>query len=283
MSAGLMVAWLAGLALIAWLVIAPLLARRRRTALARQGLGREQHRILREQLPCYARLPPPLRTRLDQLTAAFLGEKEFVGCQGLTITPAMKLLISAQACLLVLARDEHAYDALRSVLVYPAAFVVREEWQDDNGVVTEEERVLAGQAWDVSRILLSWEDFRNAHAGPAPYNIVVHEFAHYLDHDAGGTPGAARNTTAADQQRWEQVLQKEFDLLCAAVEHGRETFLDPYAAEDLAEFFAVSSEAFFDAPQRLLQHHPALYRELAGWYQLDPAHWRATDWRARAK
>jgi MtfA peptidase len=51
----------------------------------------------------------------------------------------MKLTIAAQACLLVLGRDEHVYDELRSVLVYPSQFVVPQSWHDEDGVVTEEE------------------------------------------------------------------------------------------------------------------------------------------------
>ena len=49
--------------------------------------------------------------------------------------------------------------------------------------------------------------------------------------------------------------------------------LDAYGATDPAEFFAVASEAFFERPARLAAEHPALYRELAAFYRIDPRSW----------
>jgi Mlc titration factor MtfA (ptsG expression regulator) len=50
-----------------------------------------------------------------------------------------------------------------------------------------------------------------------------------------------------------------------------ETAIDPYAAENPAEFFAVLSEVFFEAPKVLLQQYPEVYRQLADFYRQDPA------------
>jgi len=185
----------------------------------------------------------------------------------------MRLTIAAQACLLVVGRDEHVYDDLRSILVYPSQFVVAGQWHDDDGVVTEEARILSGQAWDVSRIILSWEDVQTRGQGDDAYNVVIHEFAHYLDHEAGGMVGTPAVDRSGEQRQWAEVFQHEFAALRAAVDAGAETFLDPYASEDEAEFFAVASEAFFEAADRLRQRHPALYAQLAAFYRLDPAAW----------
>ncbi|MBM5811451.1 MAG: zinc-dependent peptidase [Gammaproteobacteria bacterium] len=262
----------AGLLLIAVLVGQPLLVVRRRARLAGAAPGRRDRALLRRHLPQYRRLPAPLRRRLEQRIAVFLGEKEFVGCRGLTVTPSMRLLITAQACLLGLGRDQHGYDRLRAVLIYPAQFVVPERWEDEDGVVTEEERVLAGQAWDVSRILLSWADVRQA-GGAEPYNVVIHEFAHYLDHEAGGDDGVPWLPSAAAREQWRTLLERELADLRAVIARGAEPWLDPYAAEDAGEFFAVASEAFFEQPRELAARHPQLYRGLAAGYGLDPAAW----------
>lgn len=263
----------AGLLVIAVIVGQPLVAARRRARLAARALGAGERALLRRRLPMYRRLPAPLCRRLDGLTAVFLGEKTFVGCRGLEVTPDMRLLIAAQACLLVLGRNGHCYDRLRSVLVYPSQFVAPESWQDEHGVVTEEESVLAGQAWDVSRILLSWEDVAHPGRRGEPYNVVTHEFAHYLDHEADGTDGAPAFATAAERHQWRQLLQQELSALREALERGEEPYLDPYAAEDPAEFFAVVSEVFFAEPRELARRHPALYRGLVTCYRLDPAAW----------
>ena len=47
--------------------------------------------------------------------------------------------------------------------------------------------------------------------------------------------------------------------------------MDPYAAEAPEEFFAVASESFFVAPQRLKKEHPGLYGVFSRFYRQDPA------------
>jgi hypothetical protein len=273
MSPAIGIAFAGGAIMIAWIIARPIIAARRRKALRCLSLDDEQRELLRRNWPGYRRLPAAAAVRLDELTAVFLGEKEFVGCRGLVVTPLMRLVIAAQACLLVLAHGRLFYDRLRSVLVYPSQFVVPEQWQDEDGVVTDEERVLVGQAWDVSRILLSWEDVQESGREGEAYNVVIHEFAHYLDHETGGADGASWLGGFAERRRWSEVLQEEFESLRATVNGDAETFLDPYGAEDIAEFFAVASEAFFEEPRDLARERPALYRVLCDYYRVDPATW----------
>jgi Mlc titration factor MtfA (ptsG expression regulator) len=61
--------------------------------------------------------------------------------------------------------------------------------------------------------------------------------------------------------------------LLDAVDRGEHTFLDPYAAEDEAEFFAVATEDFFERAAELRAEHPRLYSLLQEFYALDPASW----------
>jgi Mlc titration factor MtfA (ptsG expression regulator) len=260
----------AGLAVLAWIIGAPLVAARRRRALAARPLDEAQRRAIEAYLPSPRALPRQLRARLERLVSVFVGEKEFVGCGGLAVTAEMKIAIAVQACLLVLGRDTHVYDRLRSVLVYPSQFVVAGDWSDEHGIVTSESRVLAGEAWDVSRIVLSWEDVQSRGEAGEPYNVVIHEFAHYLDHESGGLPWMAN---ADERKRWHRLLDQELRAQRAQADAGARTLLDPYAAEDRGEFFAVASEAFFEEPAELARRMPALYRALADVYRLDPAAW----------
>jgi Mlc titration factor MtfA (ptsG expression regulator) len=68
-------------------------------------------------------------------------------------------------------------------------------------------------------------------------------------------------------------MKVEFSRLRAAAARGEPTLFVPYGAESEAEFFAVSTEVFFEQPQRLRAEHPRLYEELKGYYRLDPASW----------
>lgn len=258
------------MAVLAWIVLPPMLAARRRRRLAQRSLSAADRAKLAECWPEYSRVPAGLRSRLDAMAAIFVGEKEFVGCGGLAVTPPMRLAIAAQACLLALGHDRTPYGSLRSVLVYPSQFVVPGEWQDEHGVVTEGSRVLAGESWDVSRVILSWEDVDSRGAPGEAFNVVFHEFAHYLDHEWGGAPWLEAGDA---RRRWVQLLDGELERLRARAEAGERSVLDPYAAEDRGEFFAVASEAFFEEPDRFARELPALYEALREVYRLDPAAW----------
>ena len=270
MTPGIAIALAGGLAVLAWIVARGFLAARHRRALFENSLDAGARDALARWLPQAERMPAALRDRLERLTAVFVGEKAFVGCGGFQVTRETKVAIAAQACLLVVGRNTHVYDRLHSVLVYPSQFVVPGEWHDEDGVVTEEPRVLAGESWDVSRVILSWEDVDSRGDPGEAYNVVIHEFAHYLDHESGGAPWIAG--TGA-RRRWLRLLDEELERLRAQADAGARSFLDAYAAEDRGEFFAVASEAFFEEPAAFARELPALYRALAGVYRLDPSAW----------
>lgn len=253
---------------LAWLVGAPVWRARRRAAVMAVPLPGQATSAVDRNVPAVRSLPPGLRARLESLMAAFLAEKEFVGCNGLVVTDEMRATIAAMACLLVLGRRGH-YDQLHSVLVYPAAFWVEDEVEDEAGVVGKRRRVLSGEAWESSRIILSWEDVLESARFPGEgYNVALHEFAHYLEAEGLGLGSGNRSVAA-----WAADLTAEFDSLLDAVDRGEFTFLDPYAAEDEAEFFAVATEDFFERPAELHAAHPRLYALLQEFYALDPAAW----------
>jgi hypothetical protein len=267
---------LTAIAVLAWLIGAPLLRDRRRRAAMRRPLPPGLRAHIERNLPLRARLPAALAARHDALVGAFLDEKEFIGCDGLEVTDEIRATIAAHACLLVLGRRGH-YDQLHSVLVYPTGFWVEDEVEDDAGVVERRRRDLSGEAWEASRIILSWEDVLEATHRPGEgYNVAVHEFAHYLEVEGlglaappAGNPGARPRPLEA----WSADLSGEFDAMQAAVDRGEDTFLDPYAAEDETEFFAVATEEYFDRPAELREAHPRLYALLAEFYGIDPAAW----------
>jgi len=255
---------------LAWLLAAPWWRARRRVARMAEPLPDTARAAIDRNVPSVRRLPPELRARLESVMGGFLAEKEFVGCNGLIVTDEIRSTIAALACLLVLGRRGH-YDELHSILVYPAAFWVEDEVEDEAGVVAKRRRVLSGEAWESSRIILSWEDVLEAARFPGEgYNVALHEFAHYLDAEGLGLASGDRPVAT-----WADELEGEFERLLDAVDRGEFTFLDPYAAEDQTEFFAVATEDFFERPVELHAAHPRLYGLLREFYGVDPAGWPA--------
>jgi Mlc titration factor MtfA (ptsG expression regulator) len=253
------------------------LRRRIRRRHARQGLpGLPPAAIadIRRLLPLYGRMPVPLRAQASAVAREFLRHVRVEGCGGIVVTDAMRHVIAFQAGLLVANRGFAPYRVLRSVLLYPDEFVVQQRHEDEAGVVTEGSEALSGQTEDTDRILLSWADIERGFAAEEAYNVVLHEFAHLLDHVVGGElsrrPGRAISS-------WHDVMEVEYDALCDALDAGEETLIDPYGAEDPAEFFAVCTEVFFERSGPMRSRHPDLYLALVAFYGIDPAAWEATQ------
>jgi len=105
------------------------------------------------------------------------------------------------------------------------------------------------------------------------HNLVLHEFAHQLDFEDGSTDGTPVLESGAQARSWAQVFGEELEALRRAADAGEVTLLDPYGAQDPAEFFAVATETFFERATELRQRHPRLYEELRRFYLQDPAGW----------
>ena len=252
--------------------------RRARRQRLEQPFSIEEEAILSRDFPRYHSLPDSFRSRFAGYTRVIMEEKNFEACGGLVeVTPEMKLLISAQAALLILNLPRHDFfPQLKSILVYPGAFRDRGNRRFDLDEANDRS-ILYGESLESGSVILSWDNVvfgaRNEDDG---MNVVIHEFAHQLDQGNGLADGVPNLHTPSDYPRWSEVFRRHYDDFVAQVESGRgdKTFLDPYGATDPAEFFAVLSETFFELPEELNKEHPELYEELARYYRLDPASWR---------
>ncbi|HEY5800682.1 MAG TPA: M90 family metallopeptidase, partial [Burkholderiaceae bacterium] len=245
-----------------------------RNAARRQPFPPAWRDILKRRFPYFRTLPADLQLQLKKHIQVFLAEKKFIGCAGVVITDEMRVLIAAQACLLVLRREGDLYPALERVLVYPGAFAVERDSTDDIGLVSKERRELAGESWGDGQVILSWQDtLRGAADSGDGYNVVIHEFAHQLDQEKGYANGAPALGPGGRQATWAQVFSDEFERLQRQALIDEDALFDHYGATDPAEFFAVASEVFFERPRELAELHPALYRQLSGFYGLDPLTW----------
>jgi Mlc titration factor MtfA (ptsG expression regulator) len=241
-------------------------------------------------LPFLLRLDEGERRQLRALARQFLAEKEMAAAGDLQLTAAMQVSIAAQACLPVLRLGLGSYRGWTSIVVYPDEFLVPREITDEAGVVHEYVEPIVGEAWDGGPLLLSWADARS---GQPDTNVVIHEFTHKLDMangDADGIPPFDRRLhPALSARRWRQALEDAYERLNAELDlieaeipadidpespqadrYFARLPLDAYAATDPGEFFAVSSEAFFVAPQRLRDAFPDWYGLLAEFFLQDP-------------
>jgi hypothetical protein len=102
-------------------------------------------------------------------------------------------------------------------------------------------------------------------------NVVLHELAHLFDFDNESADGVPSFIAAGSEKSWQALVRDEM----RRVRKGR-SVLRPYAAEAPSEFFAVAVETFFEQPERLAQHHEALFQALVAFFHLDPRTGRRT-------
>lgn len=247
------------------------LKRRRRRRILSKPFPESHREILEGQFPLYQKLPADAQASLKDLVMIFLAEKQFEGCRGFEVSEEIRVLIAAQACLLLIGNPDREYTKLKSILVYPRAYAAESEQISEGGIVTVSNHQVLGQSWEQGLVSLSWESTRrgaaNMHDGR---NVVIHEFAHQLDQEDGIANGLPVLRSRCRYAAWKTVLGEEYERLQDRVEKGRKTIMDAYGATHPAEFFAVASECFFEKPKQLKQHRPELYRELQIFYGQDP-------------
>ncbi|MFM7505648.1 MAG: zinc-dependent peptidase [Rubrivivax sp.] len=266
---------LAAASVLGWLAGPGLLARWRRARVRRQPFPPAWRRVLRERMPAFARLPADVQWRLKKHAQVLLAEVPFIGCGGQVVDDEVRVLVAVQASLLLLGRGDGGFAGLSQVLVYPGAFVVGRTRAQGDGTQREERQVLAGESWQQGQVVLSWQDVLDGAARPDDgRNVVIHEFAHRLDQAHGAANGAPWLPGAARRRQWAAVFTAEFEALQRRVARGEDGLIDAYGATDAAEFFAVTSELFFERPAELAAAHPALHGQLRGFYGVDPRHWQ---------
>ena len=210
------------------------------------------------------------RQRLRDLALLLLHEKSLEPATGFELDDAMRVRIAALACRPVLELGLDAYSGFLSVIVHPGEFVVRgREYEDEAGVVHVGDDVLSGEAWEQGPVVLGWDEVLASGRGDG-FDVVAHEFAHKLDLLDGAVNGVPPLHRGMSSDAWIETFQQAYDELGASLERGEDTWLDPYAAEDPGEFFAVCSEMFFDVPAEFHAYHPAIYAQLAAFYRQDP-------------
>ncbi len=213
------------------------------------------------------------RARLASLTLKLLADFHWEPANGFDLTEDIEVTIAAGAALLLLGLPDDSFAKVRTVLVHPTTVVLTGEHSQVAGIVSDGPMQILGQADPHGPVLIVWDEVLGEARHPGSgHNVVAHEFAHrldMLDGDADGNPPMADARLA---ERWAQVSAEVYEVV-AEGRGGR--VLRSYAGVNPAEFFAVATEAFIDAPVALRAEHPELYSVLCEYFGQDPAaRWR---------
>lgn len=201
--------------------------------------------------------------------AAFLTSRRWEAARGFRLDDRIRVVVSAQAALLVLGLGLDALADVDTIVVHPTTMRFdRAEEGPAPGTETYGPVHLIGEANERGPLVLAWDAASSAARHPRRgQDVVLHELAHKLDMADGvvdGTPPIDERELA---ERWVEVCTDTFELL---VDEG-DDLIDDYAATDAGEFFAVVTELFFTLPRELRDDHPELYGVFRAYYGQDPA------------
>lgn len=224
------------------------------------SLQRRWEKLIVRAAPVYLRLDEPRRERFVQYLDTFLARTTFLGKQRMRVTDAVRVTVGASAVRLVLELGIDRLESVRRVHVYPHSVPL------DGGMAGGR---VSGRPGDLT-IELGWEQVLKGLEYPRDgYDVLVHEFAHVLDHDGGTYDGTPRLRATQEYDVWASVLHRNF-LDHWFREEAQSAVLRRHGALSQAEFFAVATEAFFEMPELLEKHLPDLHFKLRRFYGYDP-------------
>ncbi|MFN2523670.1 MAG: zinc-dependent peptidase [Mycobacteriales bacterium] len=236
----------------------------------RRGLPDDGREIVERHLAVWQLLDDDERERLLVITDQLLSRKRWEAAQGFTLEDTVRVVIAAQAALLVLNLDADHYRLVSAVVVHPSTLTVTGERAGlFHGSVSDEPLPVLGLAQSGrGPVVVAWDQALAGASGTVPgHNVVLHEFAHKLDMLDGtidGTPLLPRDV----RDDWVRICTEVYDDLISG--HPRPP-MRWYGATNPGEFFAVATEVFYEQSRELRDAEPDLYGVLARFYRQDPA------------
>lgn len=234
---------------------------RERQGMLKREFPQEWRDILLRDVAFYRALPADEQRRFEVELMIFLHEVRITGVNT-EIDDRTMLLAAASAEIPVFSFPEWEYPNLGEILIYPRAFnrAFQTEGEGRNiwGMVGN------GPLQDIM-ILVQPALIAGFENNKDKINVGIHEFAHLLDGADGSIDGIPRAFLENRYiEPWLEVMRYEIQR----IEAGKSK-MNPYGASNPMEFFAVSTEYFFEHPESLKKNKPELYALLQKVFQQD--------------
>jgi Mlc titration factor MtfA (ptsG expression regulator) len=181
----------------------------------RRGLPEDGAAIVARHLAVWQLLDRDERSRLLEITDHLLSRKRWEAARGFTLDDTVRVVIAAQAAVLVLALDERHYRTVSGIVVHPSTVQTSGERPGPfAGSMTNDPLPVLGLAQGGhGPVVLAWDQALAGAAGvTVGHNVVLHEFAHKLDMLDGtvdGTPVLPRGLL----DDWVRVCTDVYDHL----------------------------------------------------------------------
>ena len=239
-------------------------------SLRRHGLPPDGQELVAQHLAVWPTLDAGEQQRLLAVADELLSRKRWEAARGFALDDTVRVVIAAQAALLVLGLSTDHYRLVSGIVVHPTTVeTTGVRPGPSTGTVTADPLSVLGLAQSGrGPVVLAWDEaLAGAHRAQPGYDVVLHEFAHKLDMLDGtidGTPLLPRDLRAD----WVRVCTGVYEDLVAGRPRPPMRW---YGATNPGEFFAVATEVFFGLPHELATLEPELYDVLRRFYRQDPA------------
>ncbi len=235
---------------------------RRRHAILREPFPSDWEAVLQRDVVFFRVLDPTAQRRFRRQVQVFLGEKRITGI-GVQVDTTTRVLAAASAIIPIFGFPDWEWNQIDEVLVYPTRFDDEFEFGDEQG---HDILGMVGTGSLNRLMILSKPDLISGFRNPTDKrNVSVHEFAHLVDKTDGvidGVPGVGLDRQAIGP--WIDLVRRKM----AEIEAGKSD-INQYALTNEAEFFAVTSEYFFERPGTMQRKHPVLYAALERVFKQD--------------
>jgi len=218
--------------------------------------------ILTNYVSYYGRLDKENKLIFEEKIKEFLSYVRIDGIDT-TVDEIDKLLVASSAIIPVFGFKKWKYYNLNNVLLYPDSF------NKEKFLASGYEKNTLGMIGNgpmQNVMILSKPSLRWGFQSLSASNTGIHEFVHLLDKEDGevdGLPEALLNRKY--NSVWLNLVNKNIELIM-----NGESDINNYAASNKAEFFAVTSEYFFNQPDLFKENHPELFEILCKIFNQDP-------------
>jgi Mlc titration factor MtfA (ptsG expression regulator) len=220
-------------------------------------------KLLIDNVTFYRNINAAEKIRFENKVKEFLGYVSITGV-GTEVDELDRLLVASSAVIPIFGFPEWKYYNLREVLLYPDTF------NKDKFLTSEEDKQTLGMVGNGPMqgfMILSKPALHSGFANDTgKENTGIHEFVHLLDKEDGdvdGMPEALLQKQYAVP--WLELINKN---ITAIMEDQSD--INVYGATNKAEFFAVTSEYFFERPDLFKEKHPQLYELMTKIFHQEP-------------
>ena len=252
-------AWLIGLPIAAGLYYLLRRTTRNRLRVMKQPFPDVWEQTLQQYVTFFVALDDDEKARFRNLVKVFLDEVTITGIRT-DVDEATRTLVAASAVIPIFGLPDWEYSGLGEVLIYPNSF--DENYRTEEGA----DRLTLGMVGvnHLSGVMILAKPtliagFRNDHDKK---NVGIHEFAHLVDKQSGDVDGVPPGIPKETYDPWVRWVGREIRGDGKPKRH-----INDYAYTNEAEYFAVLSEYFFEAPEVLQKKDPKLYKMLQSIYR----------------